>query len=48
MFGISGRFPPLYAGAVMMGQALGGVVPAIVAILLILSDIEPKILGTVH
>ena len=45
MFGISGRFPPLYAGAVMMGQAIGGVVPAIVAILLILFEVEAKILG---
>ena len=45
MFGISGRFPPLYAGAVMMGQALGGVVPAVAAILMILFDVEAKILG---
>lgn len=45
MFGISGRFPPVYAGAVMMGQALGGVVPSIAAIALLSFDVEAKILG---
>ena len=45
MFGVSGRFPPLYAGCVMMGQALGGVVPAVVAIAMVAFDIEPKLLG---
>ena len=45
MFGVSGRFPPLYAGCVMMGQALGGVLPAAAAILMISFDVEPKFLG---
>ena len=45
MFGVSGRFPPLYAGCVMMGQALGGVLPAVSTILMISLDVEPKTLG---
>jgi hypothetical protein len=45
MFGISGRFPPLYAGAVMMGQSMGGVVPSIAAIAMISFDVEAKLLG---
>lgn len=45
MFGISGRFPPLYAGAVMMGQAMGGVVPSLVSIALISFEVEPCLLG---
>jgi len=45
MFGISGRFPPLYAGAVMIGQAMGGVAPAIAAIALISFEVQPPILG---
>ena len=45
MFGVSGRFPPLYAGCVMMGQALGGVLPAAAAVLMISFDVEPKLLG---
>ena len=45
MFGASGRFPAVYAGTVMMGQALGGVVPAVGAVLMTVVDIEPKLLG---
>ena len=45
MFGISGRFPPLYAGVVMIGQAMGGVAPAIAAIALISFEVQPPILG---
>jgi hypothetical protein len=45
MFGVSGRFPPLYAGCVMMGQALGGVLPAAATVLMISFDVEPKTLG---
>jgi len=45
MFGISGRFPPLYAGAVMIGQAMGGVAPAVAAIALISFEVQPPILG---
>ena len=45
MFGISGRFPPLYAGAVMVGQAMGGVAPAVAAIALISFEVQPPILG---
>ena len=45
MFGVSGRFPPLYAGCVMMGQALGGVVPAVSTVLMVSLDVEPKTLG---
>lgn len=45
MFGVSGRFPPFYAGCVMMGQAFGGVLPAIGAILMITFNIEPRLLG---
>lgn len=45
MFGISGRFPPLYAGAVMMGQAMGGVVPALAAVALTAFEVEPRLLG---
>ena len=42
MFGVSGRFPPVYAGCVMTGQALGGVLPAAGAIFLTVADVEPK------
>ena len=45
MFGVSGRFPQLYAGCVMMGQAFGGVVPAVTAVLMITFDVQPKLLG---
>ena len=45
MFGISGRFPPSYAGLIMTGQALGGVIPALAAIGLISLNVEPKLLG---
>ena len=45
LFGISGRFPPVYAGAVMIGQAMGGVVPSIAAIALISFQVQPPILG---
>ena len=45
MFGVSGRFPPLYAGCVMMGQALGGVLPAAATVLMISFDVEPRFLG---
>ena len=48
MFGISGRFPPLYAGAVMIGQAMGGVAPAVAAIALISFEVQPPILGKIH
>lgn len=47
LFGVSGRFPPLYAGAVMIGQAMGGVVPSLAAIALITFDVQPPILGNV-
>ncbi|XP_059081784.1 equilibrative nucleoside transporter 3-like isoform X1 [Tigriopus californicus] len=47
LFGVSGRFPSIYAGCVMTGQSLGGVLPAIAAILLTLFDVEPRVLGPV-
>ena len=40
-----GRFPPSYAGYVMTGQAMGGVLPAIVAIALVTLDVQPRLLG---
>ena len=45
MFGASGRFPPLYSGCVMTGQALGGVIPASAAVALIAFDVRPQLLG---
>ena len=45
VFGVSGRFPPLYSGAVMSGQSLGGVFPAAVAVALTSVSVEPKLLG---
>ena len=42
---MSGRFPNIYAGCVMMGQALGGVLPALGAILMTSIDVMPKVLG---
>ena len=45
LFGVSGRFPNIYAGCVMMGQALGGVLPAVGAILMTSIDVSPKLLG---
>lgn len=45
MFGVSGRFPPKYAGLVMTGQALGGVLPAVATIVLTTADVNPSVLG---
>ncbi len=45
MFGVSGRFPAVYAGFVMTGQAMGGVLPAAAAIGLTSLDVEPRLLG---
>jgi hypothetical protein len=45
LFGVSGRFPAMYAGYVMTGQALGGVLPAVAAIALISLQVEPAVLG---
>jgi len=45
LFGVSGRFPPSYAGYVMTGQAMGGVLPAVVAIALVTLDVQPRLLG---
>ena len=42
LFGVSGRFPPSYAGYVMTGQAMGGVLPAVVAIALVTLDVQPS------
>lgn len=42
---MSGRFPPVYAGFVMSGQAFGGVLPALAAIVLTSMDVEPRLLG---
>ena len=35
----------MYAGFVMTGQAMGGVIPALAAILLTSLDVEPRLLG---
>ncbi len=45
MFGASGRFPSIYIGCVMTGQALGGVIPALAAVALIAFDVRPQLLG---
>ena len=44
-FGISGRFPAVYAGCVMTGQSLGGLIPAAVAVVLTSATVEAPILG---
>lgn len=45
VFGVAGKFPPKYIGAVMAGQAMGGVFPALVDIGVISADVEAKDTG---
>ena len=42
VFGVAGKFPPKYMGSTMVGQAFGGVFPAIVDILVVAINIEPQ------
>ena len=42
VFGVAGKFPPKYMGSTMVGQAFGGVFPAIVDIIIVAMDIEPQ------
>jgi hypothetical protein len=45
LFGVSGRFPPHYAGYIMMGQAMGGVLPASAAVVLLAVHVPAPVLG---
>lgn len=45
LFGVSGRFPSIYAGSVMMGQAFGGLAPSAIAVGMLSLNVEPKVLG---
>ena len=45
LFGVAGKFPPRYMGAVMAGQAMGGVFPSLVDILFVSVKIEEKDVG---
>ena len=43
VFGLVGKFPPKYVGATMIGQCVGGLIPAIYVILMALpEEINPK------
>ena len=41
LIGVAGKFPPLYMGGMMAGQALGGIFPALVNIVVIALDVQP-------
>jgi len=45
LIGVAGKFPPSYMGAMMSGQALGGIFPALVNIAVIAGDIAPADIG---
>jgi equilibrative nucleoside transporter 1/2/3 len=42
---MAGKFPPAYMGAQMAGQAMGGVFPALVDIVVVAMDVEEKDVG---
>ena len=43
VFGVVGKFPPKYMGATMIGQCVGGLIPAIYVILMALpEEMNPK------
>ena len=42
VFGVAGKFPPKYMGSTMVGQAFGGVFPAIVDIIIVAMNIDPQ------
>ena len=42
VFGVVGKFPPKYMGATMIGQCVGGLIPAIYVILMALKGMDPK------
>ena len=42
VFGVAGKFPPKYMGSTMVGQAFGGVFPALVDILVVAINVEPE------
>ena len=44
-FGVAGKFPPAYMGGVMSGQAMGGIFPALVEVLVVAVRIQPKHIG---
>jgi len=45
LIGVAGKFPPDYMGGMMAGQALGGIFPALVNIIVIALDVTPINLG---
>jgi equilibrative nucleoside transporter 1/2/3 len=45
LIGVCGKFPPHYMGGMMAGQALGGIFPATVNILVIAMDVEAEDIG---
>ena len=47
VFGAAGAFPPAYMGAVMAGQAMGGIFPALVDIIVLALDVKDKNVGFV-
>ena len=42
VFGAAGRFPPSYIGTMMSGQAMGGIFPAVVGLIVVAANIKPK------
>ena len=42
VFGVVGKFPPKYMGATMIGQCVGGLIPAIYVILMALKKKDPE------
>ncbi len=45
VFGAAGKFAPLYIGGVMAGQAVGGIFPALVEVLVVAVEIAPQDIG---
>ncbi|TRY69151.1 hypothetical protein TCAL_02182 [Tigriopus californicus] len=45
VFGVAGKFPPKYMGSIMAGQAMGGVFPALVDIVVISANVQAKDTG---
>ena len=42
VMGVAGKFPYKYMGAVMIGQAIGGITPAVLNIVIISLDVAQK------
>ena len=45
VFGLAGKFPPKYMGGAMLGQAVGGIFPAVAVIIILALNIEEQEVG---